>query len=293
VLERFGQVDRLYCRFDEHEQDITENRLLGLALARAGIVVRDPEVRRRARRVSSLFREICDPDALDLDAARDLAYDRMNAYYRGAHELAWLMLGGLGVDDVLATGSTNSFAFLLNMNLLFERFVWVLFSKALLGTRVNVAYQKRNPLTIWDSDANRSYQTIIPDLLLDERRDGVRSRLPVDAKYKLYDEHSITPEDVYQAFMYSYAFSEEGTPARAAIVYPASADPRFRRLVVRRSKGVHAAEIALLAIPIVAALAELKSRTAGPMAESIRRLGLASLSRATIAEPGGIGAAGR
>ena len=284
VLERFGQVDRLYCRFDEHEQDITENRLLGLALASAGIVVRDPEVKRRARRMSSLFREICDPDALDLDAARDLAYDRMNAYYQGAHELAWLILGGLGVEDVLATGGTNSFAFLLNMNLLFERFVWVLFSKVLHGTDVNVAYQKRNRLTIWDPETNRSYQTIIPDLLLDQRREGDHSRVPVDAKYKLYDEHSISPEDVYQAFVYSYAFSEEGTPARAAIAYPASADPRSRRLVIRRYKGVHAAEITLLGIPIVDALAELKSGSSGPIAESIRRLGLGPSSNAAVAE---------
>jgi 5-methylcytosine-specific restriction enzyme subunit McrC len=29
VLRRFGQVDRLVCRFDEHEQDIAENQLLG------------------------------------------------------------------------------------------------------------------------------------------------------------------------------------------------------------------------------------------------------------------------
>jgi 5-methylcytosine-specific restriction enzyme subunit McrC len=287
VLERFGQVDRLYCRFDEHEQDITENRLLALALTRAGIAVRDPEVKRRARRLSSLFREICDPDVLDLDAARNLAYDRMNAYYRGAHELAWLLLGGLGVEDVLATGTTDSFAFLLNMNLLFERFVWTLFSRVFHGTEVHVAYQKRNPLTIWDPDANQSYQTIIPDLLLYRRHVGNRLRLPVDAKYKLYDERSISPEDVYQAFMYSYGFSEEGTPARAAIAYPASAGSRFRRLVIRRTEGVQAAEITLLGIPIVDALAELRSG-AGPIAESIRRLSLATWSRYSDAEPEGI-----
>ena len=278
VLERFGQVDRLYCRLDEHEHDITENQLLGLALSRAGIVVRDPEVKRRARRMSSLFREICDPDALDLEVAKDLSYDRMNAYYRGSHELALLILGGLGIEDVLATGSINSFAFLLNMNLLFERFVWVLFSTVLRGTQVDVAYQKRNRLTIWDPDAGQSYQTVIPDLLLDQRRGEVHTRLPVDAKYKFYDEHSISPGDVYQAFLYSYAFSPEGTQPRAVIAYPASGESRSWRLVVRRSHGVHAAEISLLGIPIVAALEELKSGVAGPATEAVRRLSLTALS---------------
>src|SRR5262249_10585356 len=28
LLRRFGQIDRLVCRFDEHEQDIVENQLL-------------------------------------------------------------------------------------------------------------------------------------------------------------------------------------------------------------------------------------------------------------------------
>lgn len=172
-------------------------------------------------------------------------------------------------------------AFLLNMNLLFERFVWVLFSTVLRGTQVNVAYQKRNRLTIWDPDAGRPYQTVIPDLLLDQRRGGVHARLPVDAKYKLYDEHSISPGDVYQAFLYSYAFSPEGAQPRAVIAYPASGESRSWRLVVRRSHGVHAAEISLLGIPIVAALEELKSGVAGPTTEAVRRLSHAALSMPT------------
>lgn len=32
VPRRFGRVDRLICRFDEHEQDILENQLLVAAL---------------------------------------------------------------------------------------------------------------------------------------------------------------------------------------------------------------------------------------------------------------------
>jgi len=128
---------------------------------------------------------------------------------------------------------------------------------------VNVAYQKRNRLTIWDPDAGRPYQTVIPDLLLDQRRVGVRTLLPVDAKYKLYDEHSISPGDVYQAFLYSYAFSPK--ERSHVIAYPASGESRFRRLVVRRSHGVHAAEISLLGIPIMAALEELRIGLAGPM----------------------------
>lgn len=48
-------------------------------------------------------------------------------------------------------------------------------------------------------------------------------RLPVDAKYKLYDRRQIDPGDVYQTFFYAFAYAGGGRvarPARAVIVYP-------------------------------------------------------------------------
>ena len=36
VLRRFGRLDRLECRHDEHERDILENRILAAALRACG-----------------------------------------------------------------------------------------------------------------------------------------------------------------------------------------------------------------------------------------------------------------
>ena len=46
VLERFGQLDRIICRFDELEHDVVENRLLCAALRVASPRVTSAELRR-------------------------------------------------------------------------------------------------------------------------------------------------------------------------------------------------------------------------------------------------------
>jgi 5-methylcytosine-specific restriction enzyme subunit McrC len=53
-----------------------------------------------------------------------MTYHRLNEHYRNPHALAWLILDGLGTRDVLVTGETNCFAFLIDMNRLFQMFVF-------------------------------------------------------------------------------------------------------------------------------------------------------------------------
>src|SRR5262245_36225350 len=125
VLRRFGRIDRLMCRFDEHEQDILENQLLAAALGQCSTRVSHEAVKRRVRRQLAIFQEVCRPDEMDLEAARrEITYQRLNEYYRDAHRLAWLLLDGLGTKDLLARGEPRCFAFLIDMSRLFEMFVY-------------------------------------------------------------------------------------------------------------------------------------------------------------------------
>ncbi len=111
VLERFGQLDRIVCRFDELEHDIVENRLLAAALRVTTSRVTSAPLQHRISRLRGVLEPICDTDHLDLAAARaTLTYNRLNAHYETAHRLAWLLLDALGVDDLLAPGETRSLA---------------------------------------------------------------------------------------------------------------------------------------------------------------------------------------
>ena len=90
-----------------------------------------------------MFREVCDPTGLDLDTTRQsIFYDRLNEHYKPAHDLAWLVLGRLGVDNLFLAGNTRVFAFMLDMNVLFERFVAKLLQQVLIGTSCELQYRR-------------------------------------------------------------------------------------------------------------------------------------------------------
>jgi 5-methylcytosine-specific restriction endonuclease McrBC regulatory subunit McrC len=74
-------------------------------------------------------------------------------------------------------------------------------------------------------------------------RDGEREETyPVDTKYKLYDERHVAPQDVYQAFLYAFAFHPGHGPRQASLVYPSDRSEVNQRLAVRGS-GVTQATI--------------------------------------------------
>jgi 5-methylcytosine-specific restriction enzyme subunit McrC len=276
VLKRFGQVDRVVCRYDELEQDVVENQLLAAALGKCARRVKDDSVRLRVGRLRSLFAEACRPEKLNLEAARwHLTYNRQNAHYRDPHALAWLVLDGLrAVKDIYTPGRTRCFAFLLDMNLLFEKFIHRLFELILDGGSYSLDYQRSDKSIVWDADKNQPYSRVIPDLLVRSRRPPF-GRLAVDAKYKLYDERKVSPADVYQSFLYAYAFgggdAERASPPVALIVYPSAAgQPKSLRLSVRRTGGLAGAEIHGFGVPITECLSEVRSGVRGPSLTVLR-----------------------
>lgn len=272
-LQRFGQLDRIICRFDELEHDIDENRLLVTALRAAARRVLTPSVHRRLGRLRAILEPICDPSGLDLRMLRrEITYNRMNANYKQAHGLAWLVLDALGIDDLLTSGSTRSFAFMLDMNLLFERFIECLVKKVLDSHLYWVKPQVVHSSIIWNATTQKPYSRVIPDLVV-----GWRGRanhcLAIDAKYKLYDERRVDPSDIYQTFLYAYALSSRGTATSptALLLYPASSsESKAIRLEVRSLSVPHGAEIVGMGIPIPAALSELESKEDGPVLSALR-----------------------
>lgn len=229
VTRHFGQVQTLECRFDELETDISENQLLAAGLAIAKRVARDPEVRRLAARAHAMYSEVADPAAALVDPP-EFDYNRRNEHYRSAHLIARLFIRNLAVNDLYAPGSGDSFAFMLDMNRLFEDFITRVLEDVFRDTNVRVRPQVRDRTLITDARTGRPYAAVIPDILLEQRMGAVR-QVPVDAKYKLYDERKIDQGDIYQTFFYAWAYAEEGTAtdAPAFILYPGAAG----------SSGVH------------------------------------------------------
>jgi len=272
MLRRFGQLDRLACRFDEHEQDIVENQLVAAALDLCSTRVTHEFVRRRVRQLLAVFQEVCRIDELDLNSVRyqGIAYNRLNDHYRNAHDLAWLILDGLGTRNLLASGQTRCFAFLIDMNHLFEMFVYRLVDRLLSDTGMRVHYQRGDRSIIVNASTNRPYARVIPDLLIEGRGLADGRRVAVDAKYKLYDERKVSSGDVYQSFLYAYAFGHAETGVRSAVLlYPSSRRAsEALRLRVSAQTSV-AAEIIVLGCSIPEALCEVTNKIRGPATQAI------------------------
>ncbi len=288
LRRRFGQVNRLVCRFDEHEQDIVENQLLAAALGRCSTRVTHGSVRRRVRRLLAIFQEVCRVDELNLEAVRGrITYHRLNEDYRNAHALAWLLLDGLGTRDLLAPGETRTFAFLIDMNRLFETFVFRLVDRLLAGTGVRVHYQRGDRSIILNASTNTPYARVVPDVLIEASGRGPAARVAIDAKYKLYDERKLSSGDVYQSFLYAYAYGSAGgrvLPA-ALLVYPSSTrSSRSVRLRVRSAQTLAAAEILALGLSIPDTITEVTGDIRGPATRAIIEAiqqGLGGAQRAT------------
>jgi 5-methylcytosine-specific restriction enzyme subunit McrC len=279
VRMHYGRIEQLECSYDEYETNVLENQVLAAALAVARRVCSDRLILARLSILLSLLDTACDGSPLDPASARAvLEYNRRNEHYRQAHAISWLFLGRKGLDDVYAAGRTDSFAFLLDMNQLFEDFVTRLLRDALEPAGIVVHAQRRDRSIVENELTHRPYAAIIPDILLDDRAHARHVRLPVDAKYKLYDARRLEPSDVYQAFFYAYAYHRRAAEAAdvpaALLLYPSAKAGTTAALRVRRADGTATARIRAIGVDIPRVLEAIEQRSIWSLPEvlEVRRI---------------------
>jgi 5-methylcytosine-specific restriction enzyme subunit McrC len=260
LLRHYGRLDRLACRFDEHDTDILDNRLCAAAVDLAARTARSPAVRARARRAATSFARIAPTHLGDLRSAlAALDYHRHNTHYRSAHRWAALLLSGGGVADLLAPGPLTSRAFLVDMNVLFEAFLTRLLREAAAGTGLTVSDQTRHRGVLYDERTERPYGEIRPDVLITGSVDGERLCRPVDVKYKLYDRGKLSPSDLYQAFLYAHALAQQpagGLPT-CVLLHPGGASTTRESVAVRRWDNTASARVRSVSLHLPSVLGAL------------------------------------
>jgi 5-methylcytosine-specific restriction enzyme subunit McrC len=233
VRMRYGQVDEVECRLDELEADIAENRVLAAGLAVAGRVCTDVAIKARVRRLAAAFAELCSVAQGAAEAAEPMEYTRRNKHYAAGHVWARLLLAQHGIHDLYAPSTPLTQAFLLDMNVLFERFIAQALEDSASGTPFRVDRQSSTGSIIVDALTGRTYTRVRPDLLV--RHSEHDNTYPIDTKYKLYDERHVASEDIYQAFLYAFAFHPGHGPRQASLVYPSDRSEVNQQLAVRGS----------------------------------------------------------
>ncbi len=84
--------------------------------------------------------------------------------------------------------------------------------------------------------------------------------LPIDAKYKLYDELKVGNEDIYQCFLYAFAYKQpqsRGLP-KALLLYPGTKSVPLEQIVeIRSVNGDTLGQVYALGISIPSLLQEM------------------------------------
>jgi 5-methylcytosine-specific restriction enzyme subunit McrC len=278
VRRHRGQIDHLACEFDDHQQDILDNQVLRSALEACRSMVTNAKVRLRVNRMHSLFVSLCSPLPMHWrDAREDTSYHRMNEDYQTPHAFAWLLLGGAGIDDLLAPGNLRSFAFCFDMNKLFETFVANFITRILDGKGYIVSQHARSSTAIWNHSENKTYTTIDPDLVVISPTD---KHITIDSKYKRYDEKTVSTSDVYQSFLYTLVHAENDDRSRAGmIIHPNATSLKIVELhVLSRSKAMQA-RLFVVGIPIVQILRDVREKSPDGPISAVRTLIVDLLAR--------------
>ncbi len=129
IGRRFGIPLPIEVAFDEFTEDIEENRLLKTAIHRLGhTFIRSEPIRREVRSLRPAFTTV-GLGSYRRGAAPEVRYTRLNEHYRPAVELARLIIENSSLE--LLHGKVAGAAFRIDMNMVFEQFLYVALREAL------------------------------------------------------------------------------------------------------------------------------------------------------------------
>lgn len=149
------------------------------------------------------------PEMTDVKATEEtfvrLMYDRKTEAYKTAIDIARLLL--LRYHPDLQQGKQNVLALMFDMNLLWEKFVFVTLCKYLKDYNV----QEQTPKPYWKMEGYRSV-SLRPDIKLNKDN----KNYIIDTKWKLIENKKPSSQDLQQMFAYTKYFSSSHT----VLLYP-------------------------------------------------------------------------
>lgn len=231
------------------DENIAENRILATALGQLVKRVQSPAVRGRMVDCQRAFAKVLTiPSGTPLPR---VTRNRLNAKWWGAIELALLVLRSCGLD--LPSGSHSSRSFLVDMNVVFERFVYCALADELRSH--GLALQHNRGGIELDADG---IHTLRPDLSLWA---GDRCVYAGDCKYKYTADATAKRDDIYQCLAYAAA---TGLP-RITLVYGGGEQlARDVRITDKRTT------VLIRTINLAAPIEQLRTRFAALATEIVR-----------------------
>lgn len=215
ILSLPHERHRFDMRYDEFLPDTPLNRVFSLVVGQLLFLTRDPVNRRLLSDIDGWLQGISRPNTVGAQLLDAVQFTRLNERYRTAFNLARLYVENLTLN--MSSGKRQLFAFMFDMNVLFERFIARFLTQhrmqimppmyresriAAQAEGQSIYLAERRP------DQRRAFQ-LRPDILITAPYElsDTAPLLIIDTKYKrLDDEHArygVGEGDFYQMLAYS------------------------------------------------------------------------------------------
>jgi len=249
AARRMGRV-AITCRYDDYTANSPLNQALAEGLRLAALLVYDRDLAFRLQRARDRY--FADQTGIQLSerSVQELlnSLDRRTSHYREPLSLVKLVVEGCRLSRHQSEGPATQFSFLLNMNLLFEKFLERYFQRTSpFGYNVLTQSSQSGHFRYVLNPHRWNTPTLRPDLLLLKRGRVVAVG---DAKYKNRTDAPPSPSDLYQLTMYGLSFPQ-GSWRQVFLFHPLASGQTDQPVRVEYDvPGVPRVSICLLGVPV-------------------------------------------
>lgn len=196
-----GNPERLYCRFDEFQEDNPLNQVLKAGVRYLLGVSRDLKNQQQLAELMLVFEGVSDLHRQVLPWSR-VVFDRLSERYKPCYKLVELFLKGTPPD--ITGGSAQSFSLFFDMNVLFEEYIGRIARRVFGPLGYQVILQGPQQHLAVDLDNQHPVFAMRPDVV--GKRCGKVAWI-LDTKWKPLSlqksKEGVQQDDLYQ--MYAYA----------------------------------------------------------------------------------------
>lgn len=193
--------NRIYCEYDEFSPNNELNQFFLCAVKQLQKFVKDKKL---LKQCELIFDEVEDKQ-ININKLDSIHFNRLNQRFKTSYEIAILLLKQ---SIPLFNQDKKSFAFLFDMNVLFEKFIARMVKEQFDDVEIPKAYKTFGGLNLK------------PDIIVKSKN------LIIDCKYKIMLEDKIANRnDRYQMYVYANNFeNQKGVNYNTMLLYPKHLD---------------------------------------------------------------------
>ncbi len=212
---------RTYCRFTEFSWDVPENQVIRQVVRKLAGWGFSSELTLELMAIDRQMEDVSPSHFAAVDIDR-FHYSRQSDHYRPVHRFCRLFLDGFSLSE--HAGDSPFDGFLMDMNVLFERFVASRLRQRLLDHHPRWRVQTQHQTRLFHGQSN----LVRPDLLLEHLH---HTAMVADTKYKRRMGADGSPADYYQMITYCTVLGLQA----GMLVYPRHEVDVEQGLLVRGS----------------------------------------------------------